>query len=163
MKKIIFILIPFFLTGTVGFSQQLVPQVISAGGAFEQGTDANVAWTLGEVSIETYAQSNIILTQGFHQIELHPTAIEEKNISIQLDIFPNPTPDIIACSLDNGLELPLEIILSDIHGKILQYSKMTTKRYELNLSGFPSGYYLLTIRKPMGTTSTTCKIFKVNY
>tara|TARA_B110000003_G_scaffold19467_1_gene19024 strand:+ start:284 stop:460 length:177 start_codon:yes stop_codon:yes gene_type:complete len=46
-------------------------------------------YTLGEIVIETYTNSNTILTQGFHQGILKVNTSVE-NIDIKTKIYPNP-------------------------------------------------------------------------
>lgn len=48
-------------------AQSLSPVVVSSSGDHFQATNGSVSWTLGELVTETYASTNIVLTQGFQQ------------------------------------------------------------------------------------------------
>jgi gliding motility-associated-like protein len=75
MKKkllIVIALIPLAFcrkdTGCLG--AQTAPQtVVSSAGAYTTTPGGSMAWTVGEVTIDTYTSSTHFLTQGFHQPE----------------------------------------------------------------------------------------------
>lgn len=65
---IILILMPFGWKGLSGlFAQSFATDVIGSAGTFATSTGGSMAWTIGEVTIETYSSSVNFFTQGFHQ------------------------------------------------------------------------------------------------
>lgn len=48
-------------------AQSVSPSVISTGGAIATASVGSLEWALGEVTIETYSNTNGYLTQGFYQ------------------------------------------------------------------------------------------------
>ena len=53
----------------IGFGQITTPSVISSSGDSYSNGGVIMDYTLGEIVVETYANSTTILTQGFHQPE----------------------------------------------------------------------------------------------
>ena len=66
MKKLLIILLCLPMTG---FGQITTPSVISSSGDSYSNGGVIMDYTLGEIVVETYANSTTILTQGFHQPE----------------------------------------------------------------------------------------------
>ena len=73
MTRLIFPI--FFL-----ISYNLISQsVISSSGNSNSSDDYTISWTIGELAISTINNSDITLTQGFHQpliVDVIPTGIE---------------------------------------------------------------------------------------
>ena len=59
-----------------------------------------------------------------------------------LKIFPNPTKDFVSIKLENNL--PSELILMDVSGKIL-LQKIFTNSSNINLSNFNNGIFLVSV------------------
>lgn len=66
MKSIV-LLISAIVAFISGYSQSTSPVIIATSGDYFATSSYSVSWTLGETVIETYANTNIFLTQGFHQ------------------------------------------------------------------------------------------------
>lgn len=49
------------------YAQSFSPDVIGSAGNFTTSQSGSMAWTIGEVMIETYSSNNNFFTQGFHQ------------------------------------------------------------------------------------------------
>ncbi|MCR9248773.1 MAG: BspA family leucine-rich repeat surface protein [bacterium] len=67
----------------------------------------------------------------------NPLNVEEE---IQLNIYPNPVINMLEIST----EVEVSITLTDINGK-LQLKPITTRLFQIDMSGYPEGMYLLTI------------------
>lgn len=66
MKKILILL--FSVCLGLGLSAQSIDQqVISSGGNYAVNADISLSWTLGETVIATFANGDLVLTQGFQQ------------------------------------------------------------------------------------------------
>src|ERR1035437_11096031 len=76
-----FFLMPFGWKGMNSlYAQSFATDVIGSAGTFATSTGGSMAWTIGEVMIETYSSSNKFFTQGFHQPDI-------KTIESPLDFF----------------------------------------------------------------------------
>ena len=80
MRAVLTILLVFGCQ--MGFTQSGFvnsPAVLGNGGETWTQGDYNLSFTLGEVAVETFIQSQTILTQGFHQETYQITQINEYN------------------------------------------------------------------------------------
>src|ERR1035437_8766728 len=70
---ILLFLMPFGWKGMSSLcAQSFATDVIGSAGTFATSTGGSMAWTIGEVMIETYSSSNKFFTQGFHQPSMVP-------------------------------------------------------------------------------------------
>ena len=64
----------------------------------------------------------------------------------QLNIFPNPASDLLNLRFHSEFAEPIEIMLFDIHGKLLVQKKSQSNQLtQLSLDGFSEGLYLVRI------------------
>ncbi|MCD4697206.1 MAG: hypothetical protein K8S16_13295 [Bacteroidales bacterium] len=83
MKNLFITILLFGLTATLS-AQSISSEVISASGDYFVNTNASLSWTLGEPITETFANGNIVLTQGFQQ---SVTEIIIEGISLDLLVY----------------------------------------------------------------------------
>lgn len=109
-----------------------------------------ISWSIGEMMIATYSQSDFTLTQGFHQAEnLTITSVYSSAISnLELNIFPNPAIDRFFVEVKGAIETA-PAILYNLLGVPLQRVTIAG-RTEVNLGHLPSGIYLLQVALPDG-------------
>jgi len=68
VATILLFLMPFGWKGQSRLcAQSFATDVIGSAGTFAKETGGSMAWTIGEVMIETYSSSYNFFTQGFHQ------------------------------------------------------------------------------------------------
>jgi len=95
MKKILLIIVIAF-SYTIGYSQNLKPDVISSAGGFYANNNNSLSWTIGECIPETFFNSGNKLTQGFQQgIFDIKTKIDNTENRIKINLFPNPATDFV--------------------------------------------------------------------
>ena len=137
MKKplLLLALIPFF-----SYSQETDQQVIASAGDHSKNGDYSLSWTIGETVISTGAGGDYVLTQGFHQGNLHVTKIIEEKISYDLEVYPNPVSNILTIETTRA---GISYQLLNINGKVLHNGKLDNTREEIDFSGFPPGTYIL--------------------
>jgi hypothetical protein len=64
-----------------------------------------------------------------------------------LEVYPNPTSDIIYINSLEELSSPAEIEVYSLSGQLIRtYSTSLLQRFEINLSQLATGSYLLSIR-----------------
>lgn len=147
MKRIFTIFL--LLTAYVTFSQQLSPEVIASAGDHFENDDISLSWTLGEPVISTL-NSEIILTQGFHQDLYIITSIDEMDMSeYNIQIYPNPTPDFLNIEF-NKTQSTNEVMiiqLFDIKGSLIKEYKISgaSNSTRINLQLFERSNYFLRI------------------
>jgi len=153
VKKVCFLLL--LIIPGLGRSQQ----VVSCSGGSYVSSNTTFSYTIGEIAIESYASSNIIITQGFHQSYNSASAISQAQISTTLSVYPNPFHDIV--NLDNAGET-YSIRLYDLQGKLLLSQEGKPGNTQLNLSNLAKGMYLLKVRDLDNQQESIFKILKSN-
>jgi hypothetical protein len=140
MKKLLLIL---FCLPFIGFGQITSPSVISSSGNSYNNGGVNMDYTLGEIVVETYTNSNTILTQGFHQGILKVTTSVE-NIDIKTKVYPNPTTNFIIIELEKNVNA--DILVYDINGKLVIKDKLNDENQkQFDFSFLKQGNYFLHI------------------
>ena len=108
------------LPGSFAVAQSLTPFVVASAGDYFVNTNANAAlsFTVGEMAmVETFQNTNNILTQGFHQPEEPQVSIGDGVDYInEFLVFPNPAQDHL--NVRYRLAFPGQVKLSmvDLHG-----------------------------------------------
>ncbi len=171
MRKLLLILataaVPFVMK-----AQMLTPTVIASTGGFSSNANGSLSYTVGEMTmVQTFSNSNNILTQGFQQPNDNVTGL----IDLTQDefgsfvIYPNPAVD----NLFYGFQLPeegkVQITLYNAIGQkisdVFSNSYDNGKRVEqLNVSLYAAGVYVLTmnfVSDKDGKVHTTSKKFQV--
>ena len=156
-KKII--LISSLLGVSSVYAQSMDQSVISTSGNNFSTASTAISWTIGEVVIETVANGNNTLTQGFHQSELDVTSVQSHLPSFNISVYPNPIVSKLTINLgDYEAKAFLEIV--DISGKTVHLSSTATNT-NIDLSGLSSGVYFLSIKNDEDQILNTFKIQKV--
>ncbi|MBN2761466.1 MAG: T9SS type A sorting domain-containing protein, partial [Bacteroidales bacterium] len=124
-----------------GFSQE----VIATAGNTNTSGSKSIDWTLGEVIIETLADNDAMLTQGFHQPVLIISAVQELEMpDMEITVFPNPVSDRVTIKTENMIQDKFSYTLTDMNGKILKQEKMHSQEVEIPFVDYaPSVYYLI--------------------
>jgi len=60
----------------------------------------------------------------------------------QLGLYPNPASNIVTISMDEAIK---NITVTSIDGLVIFNKKVNTENYELNVSGFKNGLYIVTV------------------
>jgi hypothetical protein len=163
MKKQL--LIMGLVAGSYGFahSQSISPDVIATAGDFYSNANGSVSWTLGEPMGETYTSANNILTQGFQQPWDFGTGTNPAANTVDADVFPNPTADVVNLQFDNTSNGLYAIEVYNALGQqmsSMQLAVTPSSRATVSLADFANGIYFITVRKVDGTESSTFKITK---
>ena len=160
MKKVLFLTIAF-LAFFLANAQEL--EVISSGGDYYEGSNAQISWTLGEISVETYNNGNNIITQGFHQSKLTVTKIDDdylNNTDASVNIFPNPTSEYATIELSNVDESNFIYELNDNKGKVLLKKNFESKTETINFNKYAASIYYIRIYSKDGSYRETYKVVK---
>jgi hypothetical protein len=167
MKKLIILFIIAFSPGL--FAQSVERYVISScGGGFTDGTSFALDFTAGEFAITTVGNSNVILTQGFHQpyINFYVSVPENSDDQVQVDMYPNPVIGQLYINVSNAKNEDLRICLYDMLGQLVvdehAKSDMTgTVRTNFNMTSLSTGNYFVRVMQGKEVI-TTKKIIKIN-
>ena len=133
-------------------------EVISTQGDSYNNTNNTLDFTIGEPVIETVSDGANDLTQGFHQTKLTVVSVEDLDVNFSVNIFPNPTADVVNLNIDNYEGLSFHLF--DVTGKLLKQEMVTAQRTTVNVSDYPKGTYLLTLTHQENKKIKTYKIIK---
>ena len=144
------ILIVFLLSISVQLcAQSISREVISSGGKENNAGAFTVYSTIGELSVQTYTNPSLILTQGFEQPEnILITGVPSNSITSDylISIFPNPAIDKVTIVNMNGKTFHIEVL--DINGQLIKqnlFGTVSLNRYDVDLSDLGSGIYFISI------------------
>jgi hypothetical protein len=150
--------------GFTSKAQSLTPEVVATSGDFYTSATANLSWTLGELAVETYEGSSNILTQGFQQTDPGTTTGFVSSETFEVLVYPNPVLETLNLQLTD-LSGELKIELFDMKGSLMHariIPVFTESLQQIDMSGFPSGLYLLKLTGVSDKVSQTIKIQKIN-
>ena len=155
------------LISTISVAQSIAPESVNSAGAKMTQSNGSLSFTVGElVVLQQYDANGNSLGNGFTNAATVSTtvlAIEEPNAAIlQVDVFPNPTTDLVQIRIKESKLENLKISLTDISGKEIfqgQY-RLMQQIIGINTATYPSGTYFLTLKDLQGIVLGTYKIVK---
>ena len=136
---------------------------ISTAGGNATSSGGTVSYTVGQVAYSTQTSTSGTITQGVQQpFEIFvATALEQaKDISLQLQVFPNPVNDYLKLSVVPTATISIQSLsyqLYDVNGKLVQNNNVESNETNIMMSGFTSGTYLLKVNQG----NTSFKTFKI--
>lgn len=144
-------------------AQVLQAGLISTSGGFSTSSNGSLSWTLGELAIQTFKSGDQQLTQGFHQNRMLLTPVFEVDFqAIELDVFPNPSSQIITLrtSETSGLQLSYELL--NVYGQQLRHGSLEANNTTIDLSQLSPQLYLLNVISSYGKKVAVFKIQKID-
>ena len=165
MKKSYLLTIPFFIISTVGFSQNLSRNTMTAQGDFSQNESVTLEWTIGETFTETVVTPNKMFTQGFQQPFLTASRLETETLektTSEIVLYPNPVESLLYVYLKSSPSTKLYINIYDVTGKLIKQATIleTDTNSTLNVSELSSGVYLMKFSNADGSLIETHQILK---
>ncbi len=103
----------FFISSISLLSAQEV--ISTQGDSYDNGTNT-IDFTIGEPVIETVSDGSNDVTQGFHQTNLTITNIEDLDVNFSVNIYPNPTSDVINLTIEKYEKITFQIF--DMGGEV---------------------------------------------
>lgn len=156
IKIVLFCLFPFSMLN----AQQL--EVVSSGGGYHENSQGSIAFSIGEVVIETITYGDICFTQGFCQINIiSPSIGDIATIDYQVLTYPNPVTQFLMLKITKDNLTDLKYLLFDINGRMLEMRQIVSNETMIPVHFLaPSTYYLKIIDKQLEVK--TFKIIKSN-
>lgn len=156
MKKIITASLLLFAFHS--YSQSIERQVVTTSGSYMEQANGSLSSTTGELISKTFEQSNAHLTQGFQQTTFTLTSVNENIPSIlAVDIFPNPTVDVINLKSDES-NLIYRVI--DLKGQIIEEGNLINGQTKINLLPFAKNIYIVEVYSSAKNIKNTFKVTK---
>jgi hypothetical protein len=138
---------------SISVTAQVKQEVIASAGGFNTSADKSlsISWTLGETIIPTFTSKDgsLILTHGFQQKYVITAIQENLGDPVQVNIYPNPTSDIINIQFETATDKEISLFLLDAQGKLVKSEviEASVLNRELNLQSLPAGVYYLRLTK----------------
>lgn len=148
-------------------SQSLNPQSVNSAAISFSQPNGNISFTIGElVVLTTIDSAGNHLGSGFtnsavSSVSTTPLIITE-GPDVQVELFPNPTTDLLTLSIKSEKLDNFFIEIFDAQGKQIakeQYSSFA-KNIGVNTSNWTAGIYFLFMKEAKGKTFAHFKIVK---
>ena len=144
MKKALIVLIAFCI---FGFGSAIRAQnAIPASGGNAIGSGGSVSYTVGQVVYTKYTGTNGSVAQGVQQpyeISVVTETVEAKDISLEIEVYPNPATDFVKLKIKNYEFENLRYQLYDINGSLLKDNKVEGQEMNISMQNLlPSADFL---------------------
>jgi hypothetical protein len=166
MKKLSQLTILALLLPFLTFSQVTVERdVLASAGEYSATASLSLSWTVGELAVTSMQVGNLVISQGFQQADKDLTGIHEISFPGEINVFPNPTTDILYFEIQSESPLQLRAELFDLLGKrvILIPEFRVNQAYEgqLDCSTLPAGKWLLRFYDPASGAVKSFTVIKL--
>ncbi|MEM7040479.1 MAG: T9SS type A sorting domain-containing protein [Bacteroidota bacterium] len=153
----IFTLLLFALSGLHAQNQSL--DVLGNAGGHGAQADAQLSWTLGELSIATLNDPQASLTQGFHQTSMLVTALDNAfPTEWEVTAYPNPVSDVLHVRW-NETQQPVNLRLTNLSGQLLYQNTVEgDPETKFQVNHYPQGIYFLEVVDEHGDRGKTFKV-----
>ena len=165
MKGGLVIIVLVLLAGLFPFcrlsGQSVTPMILGASGHTYSSQDFSLDWTAGEAVIPTFESNGLFLTQGFHQPSyLLDVQVIEGPEPVVCHWFPNPASNTI--HIDVGTQMKETIVcIFDLAGNRIKTKYFSGESFEIDVSAFPPGTYLLEVGSQGSETRYTFRWIKM--
>lgn len=126
MKKI-HIILCLVVIAIAGNAQSLSSFVISTTGGYYSNASGQLSFTAGEMGlVNTFNQTNSMLTQGFQQPELNPVTTflnNQKSETFSWTIFPNPGNGQYQLTIKIPETVIIDISIYNLFGELISENK----------------------------------------
>ena len=163
-KKLLFLL--FTLWWAIHLkAQSTSPEILSSAGETTQSSSISLDWTLGELAITTIENSNLQVTQGFHQPNYTITSLNNLPETLgQVEVFPNPSSDWVNMNFTFFQDRQVEAQLVNVGGNVIWSKRIEGQQIseKVSLKQLPSGTYILKFIIDEKQFVQSNKILKIN-
>ena len=145
----------------MGYAQE----TITTTGGEATGNAGTVSYTIGQIAVQTVANSNASVSEGVQQpYEIQTIGVDNyPQITLDAKVYPNPTADRLILSIgssvgaNNYSPLPLQAALFNNSGQHIRTLNVTDVQTDIDMTDLSSGTYYLRVTDE----KQTLKTFKV--
>jgi hypothetical protein len=144
-KKIVFIAILLLFIGLKSLHAQ---ETIAASGSNATGGGGSISYSVGQIVYTYITGTNGSSLQGVQQpyeISLVTTIEEAKDISLEIEVYPNPATDLIKLKIKNTEVEDFKYQLHDINGSLLNSSVIESQETNISMQNLVPGIYFLKV------------------
>jgi hypothetical protein len=127
-------------------------------------TGASETLAQGQLALVVSNHPNQDVSVWFDDITItydnYVSIVKLLNANPVIDVFPNPTYDILNVTLQNQNIQNLDVEIYDVTGKIVFMKKFCNDSFQINISNLKRGNYILNLIDNSGNLLTSKKIIK---
>lgn len=112
--------------------QSITPSVINNSGGSGTIGGNTYEWSVGEIMVNTFTTSSIIVTEGVLQPNLSATSIAAAPTIQGISVFPNPANSVVNIQLEARSEGSLVYRLMDVAGRTITEQSTEVKAGTVN-------------------------------
>lgn len=144
LKIGVVLLLGFWMTGVQA------QECINTVGGDISGGGGSVSYSVGQVTYQTYTNTNGSISEGVQQsyeISIVSAIKEAQGINLSVSAYPNPTANNLILEVKDVEHSTTYFQLYDIQGKLLQKREITGNLTSIIMSNLvPATYYVKVIR-----------------
>lgn len=132
----------------LGISSLKAQEVVPATGGNGSGSGGSISYSIGQVTYETNAGPNGSVLQGVQQpyeISVVTGIPDAIGIKLQLNVYPNPTSDLLNLKVEDFRNKNLSYQLFKADGSQLECKNISANETEIYMGNLAHGVYLLKI------------------
>lgn len=135
----------FFLTVSMGYAH--AQEAVPATGGDGNGTNGSVSYSVGQVVYTAGSGTNGFINQGVQQpYDISTNSIEDGMDNILLNVFPNPTKDVLILSIDDTDFSGYSYELYNTQGQLIRQEDVVTHQVNIPMHELNSATYILKVR-----------------
>jgi len=120
--------------------------VSSTGGHFKT-TGGSTSFTVGQVAYVLKKGTSSYLNEGVQQVYTKKTTpIEELVYLKEVQLYPNPTQEIMTLILSSMEDVQVRYTIMDYLGKEIKNGNILSEKSEISLRDLPSGNYFISLK-----------------
>jgi hypothetical protein len=139
----------------------LAQESVNASGGDAKGAGGSVAYSVGQVVYTTHSALPGSVAQGVqHAYEIFAVSTDDSEPNIPVSVFPNPVSDALILRMDGYTDESHFVEMTDIQGRLIQKSIITSIETHIDMTAHPTSTYLLHIMTSNNKKIKTFKIIK---
>lgn len=158
MKKLKRVNLILLLLFSIMLSRVQAQQAATAAGGTATGTGGSATYTAGQVAYSFLSNANGSVGQGVQHAYEYLIGVDEMHqISVSMQVFPNPVSSILNVKIENENWKDMSYVLLDITGRVVQQKSISGPLTSISMENLDNADYFLTIR----TNKEKIKTFKI--
>ena len=132
------------LIASVGFTQQVI---IPAGGVITN-FNGSIEYSLGQLFFINHSTNSGSIDEGIHQpsqSEMVTSIVELKDDFVRVEVFPNPSENLVHINLDTDLFSKTSYYLMDLRGRVIEHKQMNEREFIIDMTTRKSAIYILNV------------------
>ena len=126
----------------------LAQSIVTTDGNYSANASGSLSWSMGEIVTETVVNTPYQLTQGFQQVFIDDSGVDEIPSNSTFQVFPNPFVSGLNITIE-GEHAQLTLKVYDYQNKLIvsQTSSFnsTQDTYWINLASLSCGFYIIVL------------------